>query len=85
MHETALQFRTKSSRSYVTSVRQSKERKTVSPIVSAAGEKLLLQVIGKSKCPRALKGIDILDVFNISYQNQSKAWQGGSTMMRFLH
>jgi hypothetical protein len=42
-------------------------------------------VIGKSKCPRALKGIDILDVFNISYQNQSKAWQDGSTMMGLLH
>jgi hypothetical protein len=81
LDETALQFRITSSCSYVTitsdgrGVRGSKELITVTLIVSAAGEKLILQVIRKSKCPRALKGIDILDVFNISYQNQSKAWQ----------
>jgi hypothetical protein len=56
LDEPALQFHTTSSRSYVTinsdgrGVRRSKERITVTPIVSAADEKLILQVIGKSKC-----------------------------------
>ena len=48
---------TTSSRSYVTiknderGVKSTKERITVTPVVTAAGDKLLLQVIGKSKCP----------------------------------
>jgi DNA-binding XRE family transcriptional regulator len=69
MDESALQHRTTSSRSYVTvnsdkrGVKRSKERITFTPLVSASGEKLELQVIGKSKSPRTLKGIDIDQTF----------------------
>ena len=55
LDETALQYRTTSSRSYVTcnsdgrGVKRSKERITVTPIVNAAVEKMIVQVIGKSK------------------------------------
>lgn len=91
MHESALQYRTTSSRSYVTinsdmrGVRRSKERITFPPIVSASGEKLQLQVIGKSKSPRTLKSIDIDKKFGIFYDDQKKAWQDGSSMLRLLY
>ena len=91
LDETALQFRTTSSRSYVTinsdgrGVKRSKERITITPIVSASGERLHLQVIGKSKNPRALKGIDINSTYKIVYESQTKAWQDGSTMLRLFH
>lgn len=89
--ESALLHRTTSSRSYVTvnsdnrGVKRSKERITFTPIVSASGEKLELQVIGKSKNPRAMKGIDINAVFGVHYEHQSKAWQDGGSMMRLFH
>ena len=89
--ESALQYRTTSSRSYVTvnsdkrGVKRSKERMTFTPIISASGEKLELQVIGKSKSPRAMKGININKTFNVYYEHQSKAWQDGSSMLRLLH
>jgi hypothetical protein len=40
-------------------VKCSKEHITVKPIVSTSGEKLIPQVIRKSKQPCVLKGIDI--------------------------
>ena len=89
--ETALQYRTTSSRSYVTcnsdgrGVKRSKERITVTPIVSAAGEKLVVQVIGKSKSPLALKNININETYNVDYNHQSNAWQDGPSMLRLLH
>ena len=79
--ETALQYRTTSSRSYVAfnsdgrGVKRSKEHIPVTPVVSAAGEKLTLQVIGKSKSPPALKDNEINKIFNVIYDHQSKVWQ----------
>ncbi len=55
LDETTLQYRTTSSRSYVTSnfegcgTKRSKEHVNITPTVSAAGEKFVRQVIGKSK------------------------------------
>lgn len=89
--EFALQHRTTSSRSYVTinndgrGVKRCKDRITVTPIVSAAGEKLIVQVIGKWKQPRALKNIDINSTYNVVYDHQVKAWQDGSSMLRLFH
>ena len=89
--ESAVLYRTTSSRSYVTinndkrGVKRSKERITITPVVSASGEKLELQVIGKSKHPRALKGIDINSTFNVHYDHQAKAWQDGSSMLKLYH
>ena len=79
LDETALQHRTTSSRSYVTinsdgrGVKRSKERITVTLIVSASGEKLIPQVIGKSKQPCVLRGIDIGKKYQVKYDFQSKA------------
>ena len=89
--ETALQHRTTSSRYYMTinsdgrGVKRSKERLTVTPLVSGSGEKLTVQIIGKSKTPRALRGIEINRTYNVVYDHQSKAWQDGSSMLRLLH
>jgi len=86
-----LQHRTTSSRSFVTvnhdgrGVKRSKERITITPIVSAACEKMDIQLIGKSKSPRALKNVDIHATFGIDYMHQSKAWQDGSSSMKLLH
>ena len=65
LDETALQHRSTSSHSYVTinndgcGVKHSKEHIIVTLIVSASGEKLIPQVIGKSKQPCVLRVIDI--------------------------
>ena len=81
LDETALLYRTTCSRSFVTmnsdgrGVKRSKERITATPIVSAVGEKFNLQVIGKSKNPRALKGVNAFDRFGILYHYSKKAWQ----------
>ena len=66
-------------------VKRRKERITFTPVVSATGEKLELQVIGKSQFPRALKGIDISKKYGMVYDYQAKAWQNGSTMLRLFH
>ena len=66
-------------------VKRSKERLTVTPLVSASGKKLTVQIIGKSKTPRALRGIDINRTYNVVYDYQSKTWQDGSSMLRLLH
>eukprot|EP00474_Spongospora_subterranea_P001549 CRZ02007.1 hypothetical protein [Spongospora subterranea] len=89
--ESALQYRTTSSRSYVSvnsdgrGVKRSKDRLTITPIVSSAGEKMIIQVIEKSTQPRALKGFDINKTFDVVYDHQKKAWQDGSSMMRLIH
>ena len=89
--EMALQHRTTSARSYVTvnhdgrGTKRCKDRITVTPVVNAAGGTLPLQVIGKSKNPRVLKGVNIDATFNIQYESQKCAWQDGSTMIRLFH
>ena len=57
----------------------------MTPIVSAAGEKLVVQVMGKSKSPLALKNININETYNVDYNHQSNAWQDGQSMLRLLH
>ena len=54
-------------------------------IVSASGEKLIPQVIGKSKRPCVLRGIDIDKKYQVKYDLQSKAWQDGSSMLQLFH
>lgn len=90
--ESAFQHRTTSSRSYCTAnndgrgVKRSKDRITVTPIVSATGEKFTVQIIGKSARPRALKNVpDINHAFGVHYDSQSKAWQDTSSYLRLLH
>jgi hypothetical protein len=91
LDETALQCRMTSSHSYVTinsdgcGVKCSKERITVTLIISASGEKLIPQVIGKSKQPCVLRGIDIDKKYQVKYDFQSKAWQDGSSMLQLFH
>ena len=63
-------------------VKRSKERITVTRTVSTSGEKLIPQVIGKSKQPHILKGIDIDNKYQVKYDFQSKAWQDGSSMLQ---
>ena len=57
----------------------------MTPIASASGEKLIPQVIGKSKQPHILKGIDIDNKYQVKYDFQSKAWQDGSSMLQLFH
>ena len=90
--ESVLKHRTTSSRSYCTAnsdgrgVKRSKERITVTPIVSAAGEKFTVKIIGKSSRPRALKNVPNINMaFDVEYDFQSKAWQDTSSYMRLLH
>ena len=84
LDETALQHMTTSLHSYVTinsdgrGVKRSKECITVTLIVSASGEKLIPQVIGKSKQPCVLRVIDTDKKYQVKYDFQSKAWQDGS-------
>ena len=86
--ETALQHWTTSSRYYVTmnsdrrGLKRSKERLIVTPLVSASGEKLIVQIIGESKKSTALRGIG---TYKVVYHHQSKAWQEGSSMLCLLH
>ena len=91
LDETALQHRTTSSHSYVTinsdgrGVKRSKEHITVTPIVSASGEKLIPQAKGKLKQPCVLRGIDIDKKYQVKYDFQSKACQDGSSMLQLFH
>ena len=64
---------------------RSKDRITVTLIVSASGEKLIPQVIGKSKQPCVLRGIDIDKKYQVKYDFKSKAWQDGSSMLWLFH
>ena len=79
LDETPIQHRTTSLHSYMTinsdgcGVKRSKEHISVTLIVSASGEKLIPQVIGKSKQPCVLRGIDIGKKYQVKYDFQSKA------------
>jgi hypothetical protein len=79
LDETTLQHKTTSSHSYVTinsdgrGVKCSKEHITVTLIASASGEKLIPQVIGKSKQSHVLNGIDTDKKYQVRYNFQSKA------------
>ena len=63
--------------------KQSKDRVTVMLTASAMGEKLPLLVIGKSKKPRCLKGVDF-NLFNVKYVNSSKAWMTTNIFNAYL-
>ncbi len=88
--ETALLYKSTSTKSYVTTnadgrgVKRLKDRITVTPIVNAAGGKMALQVIGKRKTPRALRGVNVFEVFGIHYEAQKNAWQNNSSFLQLL-
>jgi DDE superfamily endonuclease len=91
LDETALQHSMTDLHSNVTiisdgcGVKCSKEIIMMTPIVSVSGEKLIPQVIRKSKQPFVLKGIDIDKKYQVKYDFQSKAWQDGSSMLLLFH
>ena len=62
LDETGLFYRTPPTRSLVTKSRKggklAKDRVTLNFMVNALGDQYLIQIIGRSKKPRALKNID---------------------------
>ena len=78
LDETGLFYRTLPTRSLVTKSRKggklAKDRVTLNFIVNASGSECMIQMIGKSKKPRALKNIDTSSHFGIKYYNNSKSW-----------
>jgi predicted DNA-binding protein (UPF0251 family) len=73
--ELALRHRTTSARldSVVNMDARSLERVSVAMALSAAGEKLHLQVVGKDPSPASLKDIDALSAFGIQYRDHCRA------------
>jgi len=65
-------------RSLVTKSRKggklAKDRVTINFIVNASGSECMIQMIGKSKKPRALKNINTSSHSDIKYYNNSKSW-----------
>ncbi len=59
---------------------ENKQRITVSAIISKCRDKLPLIVIGISRNPRCLKGIDTLKQFGVEYTSQQNAWQDTTTL-----
>ena len=90
LDETAIQHRITSLHSYMTinsdgcGIKHSKDCTVVKPIVSTSGEKLIPQVIRKSKQPCVLKGIDIDKKYQVKYDIQSMAWQDRSSMLQLF-
>lgn len=60
-----------------------KDRITVLLTCSANGEKLPPLVIGRSKLPRCLRGIDLKSL-GIEYESSSKAWMTGNIFNAYL-
>ena len=65
-------------------IKHSKDCITVTPIVSMFGEKLIPQVIRKSKQPCVLKGIYIDKKYQVKYDIQSMAWQDRLSMLQLF-
>ncbi|KAG6973209.1 hypothetical protein JG687_00001013 [Phytophthora cactorum] len=59
-------------------------RYTVSLLVSAAGEKHDLQVIGTDRNPLLLEGIDTKETYNIQYGYSKTGWQVAQTTVSML-
>ncbi|KAJ8548491.1 hypothetical protein ON010_g11181 [Phytophthora cinnamomi] len=59
-------------------------RYTVSLVVSAAGEKFDLQVIGTDRNPLLLEGVDTKETYNIQYGYSKTGWQVAQTTVNML-
>ncbi len=89
LDETALFYQQTSNRSYVhckgnrSGGKKSKNRITITLIASFGGEKLPIQVIGKSKQPRIFKK-DPPDEHSLWYMSQDNAWQSEETFEQLI-
>jgi DDE superfamily endonuclease/Tc5 transposase DNA-binding domain len=89
--ETALFYKTVSSRTYKTAAedsrntKRSKERVTVMICVRADGRILKPQILHTAKSPRCLKNVNINQMFNVLYDTSQKGWQNAGTFKRYLH
>ena len=90
--ETALFYKTVSSRTYKIAAedsknsKRSKERVTVMVCCAANGDIHDLQVIHTAKRPRCLKGVkNFNSEYEIQYDTSQKGWQNGGTFKRYLH
>lgn len=89
LDETALFYQQTSNRSYVhckgnrAGGKKSKNRITITLIASLEGEKLPIQVIGKSKQPRIFKK-NPPDEHSLWYMSQDKAWQSEETFEQLV-
>ncbi|KAJ8556583.1 hypothetical protein ON010_g9382 [Phytophthora cinnamomi] len=86
LDELALRHRTTSARldSVVNMDVRSLERISVMMAVSATGEKLHLQVVGKDPNPDSLKDVDTLSTYGIHYRDHCRASQDASTIADFI-
>ncbi|RLN76852.1 hypothetical protein BBJ28_00001633 [Nothophytophthora sp. Chile5] len=86
LDELALRHRTTSARldSIVNLDARSLERISVAMAVSAAGEKLQLQVVGKDPNPPSLKDVDALTAYEIQYRDQCRAWHDSHAIVEFI-
>ncbi|KAE9011482.1 hypothetical protein PR003_g16699 [Phytophthora rubi] len=86
LDELALRHRTTSARldSVVNMDVRSLERISVLMAVSATGEKLHLQVVGKDPNPESLKDVDTLSTYGIHYRDHCRASQDANTIADFI-
>ncbi|GMF29705.1 unnamed protein product [Phytophthora fragariaefolia] len=86
LDELALRHRTTSGRldSVVNMDVRSLERISVMMAVSATGEKLHLQVVGKDPNPDSLKDVDTLSSYGIHYRDHCRASQDANTIADFI-
>ncbi|GMF09170.1 unnamed protein product [Phytophthora lilii] len=84
--ELAMRHRTTSARldSVVNMDVRSLERISVAVAVSAAGEKLRLQVVGKDPSPDSLKDVDTLTTYGIQYRDHCRASHDAHTIVDFI-
>ncbi|KAI9913490.1 hypothetical protein PsorP6_006501 [Peronosclerospora sorghi] len=66
-------------------VARSLERISIAVAMSATGEKLYLQVVGKDPRPESLRGIDPLTSFRIQYRDNGRAAHDVHAISDFIH
>eukprot|EP00644_Phytophthora_capsici_P004696 jgi/Phyca11/534022/estExt2_fgenesh1_pg.C_PHYCAscaffold_190132 len=63
---------------------RSLERISVAMAVSASGEKLHLQVVGKDPTPDSIKDVDTLTTYGVQYRDHCRATHDASTIADFI-
>ncbi|KAG6968212.1 hypothetical protein JG688_00005918 [Phytophthora aleatoria] len=86
LDELVLRHRTTSARldSVVNMDVRSLERISVAMAVSASGEKLHLQVVGKDPNPESIKDVDTLTTYGVQYRDNCRATHDATTIVDFI-
>ncbi|CAI5737336.1 unnamed protein product [Hyaloperonospora brassicae] len=87
LDEVALRHRTTSARldSIVNMDARSLERISVAMALSASGEKLFLQVVGKDPLPDSLKDVNALMSYGVQYRDHCQAAHDAQAVLDFIH